>query len=389
MSSGGDIWPLTEEQKLIQETARRFAKREVKPLAQELDETAKFSDDLYKKMAGAGLLGITIPMDWGGAEADTVSYSIVMEELSCGYAAIADLCGLVELDASLISELGTDKQKECYLPPLLRAESKCAFALTEPDAGSDLGSVITQAKKTSNGYVLNGRKAFINNGTICDFALVLTRTQEKETGNRGLSIFIVDADLPGFSRGKKENKMGQRHSQLADLIFEDCPLKEDSLLGKDGDGFKNMMIVLEKGRIGIASLALGIARCALEESLNYANTRVQFGKEISSFQAIQWKLADMATDIFAARAMIRHAALLKDKGVPATMHACMAKLFASEIAVKHTSEAVQIHGAYGYVKDYTVERLYRDAKVTQIYEGTSEVQNIVISRNLIRKGIMP
>jgi alkylation response protein AidB-like acyl-CoA dehydrogenase len=389
MSSGIEFWPLTDEQRMIQETARRFAEHEIKPAAKELDDSASFSEVIYKKMAEAGLLGITIPMEWGGAEADTLSYAIVMEELSCGYSSIADHCGLVELDGTLIHELGTEAQKERYLRRLLRAELKCSFALTEPEAGSDLASVKTRATKTDDGYVLNGRKAFIHNGPICDFALVLTRSQEGSVGNQGLSIFVVDATLPGFARGKKENKMGQRHSQLSDLIFEDCPLPPDALLGKEGDGFKSMMIVLEKGRIGIAALSLGITRAAFEESVTYAKTRVQFGKPISDFQAIQWKLADMATDIFAARAMIWHAANLKDRGVPATMHASMAKLFASETAVKHTSEAVQIHGGYGYIKDYTVERLYRDAKVTQIYEGTSEVQNIVIARSLLKKGWIP
>lgn len=238
-------------------------------------------------------------------------------------------------------------------------------------------------------YLLHGRKAFIHNGPICDYALVLARSQEGSSGHQGLSIFVVDSSLPGFSRGKKENKMGQRHSQLSDLVFEDCLLPFSSLLGKEGEGFKNIMLVLEKGRIGIAAVSLGIARAALEESVRYAKTRVQFGQPISNFQAIQWKLAEMATDIFAARAMIIHAAGLKDRGVPAAMHASMAKLFASEIAVKNTSAAVQIHGGYGYLKDYTVERLYRDAKVTQIYEGTSEIQNLIIARNLLKRGLMP
>jgi alkylation response protein AidB-like acyl-CoA dehydrogenase len=273
--------------------------------------------------------------------------------------------------------------------PLLRAKIKCAFALTEPNAGSDLASITTRARKTSDGYLLTGRKSFVHNGPICDFALVLARSQESSAGHQGLSIFIVDSSSRGFSTGKKENKMGQRHSQLSDLAFDDCPLPSDALLGEEGEGFKNIMLVLEKGRIGIAALALGITRAALEESIKYATTRIQFGQPISDFQAIQWKLAEMATDIFAARAMIFHAAALKDKGISATMHASMAKLFASEMAVRHTSAAVQIHGGYGYLKDYTVERLYRDAKVTQIYEGTSEIQNIIIARNLLKKGLRP
>jgi alkylation response protein AidB-like acyl-CoA dehydrogenase len=340
-------------------------------------------------MAEVGLLGITIPADLGGIGADTLAYALVMEELSWGYASIADQCGLVEIDATLLAELGTPAQQERFLLPLLRSEKKCAFALTEPNAGSDLASISTRAQKVPGGYSLNGRKTFIHNGPICDFALVLARSREGLTGNKGLGIFIVEADRSGFQRGKKEDKMGQRNSQLSDLIFEDCALPEEALLGGEGEGFKNMMIVLEKGRIGIAALSLGILRAAFEESLAYAQTRIQFGKTISEFQAIQWKLAEMATDIFAARSMIWHAAGLKDQGLPATMHASMAKLFASQASVKHTSAAVQIHGGYGYIKDYPVERLYRDAKVTEIYEGTSEVQRIVITRNLLKKGMRP
>jgi alkylation response protein AidB-like acyl-CoA dehydrogenase len=389
MSDQSELWPLTEEQKMIQETAHRFAEREVRPVAPQLDQSATFSEEIYAKMAEVGLLGITIPAELGGIGADTMTYALVMEELSWGYASIADQCGLVELDATLLAELGTPGQQERFLFPLLRADKKCAFALTEPNAGSDLASISTRAQKVPEGYALNGRKTFIHNGPICDFALVLARSQEGLPGYQGLGIFIAEADLPGFHRGKKEDKMGQRHSQLSDLIFEDCALSEEALLGSEGEGFKNMMIVLEKGRIGIAALSLGIARAALEESLAYAKTRIQFGKPIAEFQAIQWKLAEMATDVFAARAMIWHAAGLKDQGLPAAMHASMAKLFASQTAVKHTSAAVQIHGGYGYIKDYPVERLYRDSKVTEIYEGTSEVQHIVISRSLLKKGMRP
>jgi hypothetical protein len=312
-----------------------------------------------------------------------------MEELSYGYASIADLCGLVELIATLLSELGTEEQKKRYLIPLVKAELKCAFALTEPDAGSDLAALSSLAQKVSGGYLLNGSKSFIHNGPVCDFALVLARCQEDGDRHRSMGIFIVDSDLPGFSRGKKENKLGQRASQLSSLFFKDCLLPPESLLGNEGDGFKNMMIVLEKGRIGIAALALGIARAALAESLKYTESQMQADKPSANTQTVQWKLADMATDIFAARAMIRHAADLKDKGIPATMHASMAKLFASEMAVKHTAAAIQIQGIRGYSKDSIVERLYRDAKVTQIYEGTSEVQHIIISRNLQRKGLRP
>jgi alkylation response protein AidB-like acyl-CoA dehydrogenase len=389
MNTGVDLWPLTDEQKTIQDKARGFAEREVKPVAKELDRSAHFFPEIYRKMAEVGLLGITIPTEWGGVGADTVSYVIVMEELGWAYASIADQCGLVELCATLLSELGTPEQKERFLAPLLRAELKVSFALTEPNAGSDLASIITRAHKTSDGYLLNGSKTFIHNGPVCDFALVLARSQEDSVGHRGMGIFIVESTLPGFSRGKKENKMGQRASQLSDLVFEDCPLRHEALLGQEGDGFKNMMIVLEKGRIGIAALSLGITRAAMEESLKFATKRVQFGQPISSFQATQWKLAEMAVDIFAARAMIMHAAKLKDKGIPAFMHAAMAKLFASEMTEKHTRAAVDIHDCYGCFNDYPVERLFRDARVTRIYEGTSEIQHIIIARGLLEKGLMP
>jgi alkylation response protein AidB-like acyl-CoA dehydrogenase len=389
MTSEVDYWPLTDGQKNLQKTTRDFSEKEIRPLVKEIDEEARFPKEIYDKIAKTGLFGITIPEPWKGLGRDTVSYALVMEELSWGYASVSDQCGLVELVGTLLSELGTKDQKERFLPPLLQGEKRCSFALTEPGAGSDLGSVMTRARKTPEGYLLNGSKAFIHNGPVCDFALVLARSQEGSIGNRGLSIFIVESTLPGFSRGKKEIKLGQRGSQLSDLVFQDCPLSPDTLLGKEGDGFKNMMIVLEKGRIGIAALSVGITRAALEESLNYTKAHEYSGQPIAKLQAVQWKLADMAVDIFAARAMILHAASLKDKGIPGATHASMAKLFASEMAVKHTSIALQLFGHSGNIKDYPVERLYRDSRVTKIYEGTSEVQHIVISRNLIERGLMP
>lgn len=389
MAVEADFGLLTDGQRDLKQFTRNFAEKEIRPLVKELDESGRFPHEIYQKMAEEGLFGITISTQWGGAGVDTVSYAIVMEELSWGYASVADQCGLIELVATLLSELGTEAQQERFLLPLLRAESRCSFALTEPGAGSDLGSLVTRAQKTSDGYLLSGNKTFIHNGPVCDFALVLTRSQMNSKGNRGLSIFIVEANLPGFSRGKKESKLGQRASQLSELIFEDCALPQDALLGGEGDGFKNMMIVLEKGRIGIAALSVGIARAALEESLSYAKTHEHFGQAVAKRQSIQWKLAEMAVDIFAARTMILHAAALRDKGIPASMHASMAKLFASEIAVKHTSSALEIHSRYGSVKEYSVERLYRDARVTKIYEGTSEVQHIIIFRSLLEKGLMP
>jgi hypothetical protein len=391
MPANDDFWPLTARQRELRHIAREFARKNIRPLAEALDRNAQFSEEIYREMGRQGLLGITIPDEWGGAGADTIAYALVMEELSVGYSSIADLCGLVELCATLLHGLGTDAQKKRYLAPLLKSEVTCSFALTEPDAGSDLGALVTTAEKTADGYVLNGSKIFIHNGPICDFALVLARSPAPadETRRRPMSIFVVDADKPGFSRGAKEHKMGQRASQLASLYFKDCRLPDDAVLGTEGEGFKHMMMVLEKGRIGIASLSLGISRSALEESLKITADNLAAERPGANTQTIQWTLADMAADIYAARAMITHASGLKDTGISANMHASMAKLFASESAVKHTSAALQIAGLQGYTQGSMLERLYRDAKVTQIYEGTSEVQRIIISRDLQRKGLRP
>jgi alkylation response protein AidB-like acyl-CoA dehydrogenase len=389
MSSNDAFWPMTDRQRELQQKARAFAAEHITPVVEQLDQTAGFAADIYREMGRQGLLGFTIPRAWGGAGADAVAYALVMEELSIGYASIADLCGLVELCATLLCTLGTDSQKKRYLLPLLKAQTKCSFALTEPDAGSDLAALATAAEKTADGYVLNGSKIFIHNGPICDFALVLARSPAERQGRPPMSIYVVDADNPGFARGPKENKMGQRASQLSSLYFKDCRLPPDALLGAEGEGFKHMMIVLEKGRIGIAALSLGILRCAMETVLNRTSAKMQADLPGANTQTVQWALADMATDMYAARAMILQAARLKDQQIPANMHASMAKLFASEAAVKHTGAAVQLTGFEGYARGSVLERLYRDAKVTQIYEGTSEVQRIIIARNLQRQGLRP
>jgi alkylation response protein AidB-like acyl-CoA dehydrogenase len=389
MTANEAFWPMTDQQRELQQKAREFALNEIMPKARDLDLTAKFSKEIYKKLAQQGLLGITIPGKWGGAEADTLSYALVMEELSVGYASIADLCGLVELCATLLNELGSNSQKERYLVPLLKAESICSFALTEPDAGSDLAALSSAAEKAADGYVLNGSKIFIHNGPMCDFALVLARSPGDESKRRPMNIFIVESGYPGFSRGGKENKMGQRASQLSSLYFKDCHLPQDAVLGTEGEGFKHMMMVLERGRIGIASLSLGIMRSALEETLKNTADIQRTDQPGANTQTVQWAVANMATDMYAARAMIAQAARLKDQGIPANMHASMAKLFASDAVVKHTEMAVQIAGLKGYAQGSIVERLCRDAKVTQIYEGTSEVQRIIIARNLQQKGLWP
>ncbi len=374
---------LTEEHEAIREMTRHFADNEIRPVANELDEAERFPAEIYEQMAGLGLFGICAPEEYGGAGADTMSYAIVMEELSRGYASVADQCGLVELIATLLTKHGTEAQKEKYLRPLLKAELRCAYALTEPESGSDLASLRTTAVRDGDGWVLNGEKIWIHNAPVCDFAVVLTRT-DKTAGHRGMSIFIVDRALDGFNSGPKEHKMGQRASQVGALHFGDVRLSADSMLGDEGRGFHMMMSVLEKGRTGIASLAVGIMQAGLEAATDYAKVRKQFGKTIGEFQGVQWMLADMAKDITAARLLVHNAAARIDAGIPATSESSMAKLFASDAAVQHTANAVQIFGGSGFIRGFEVERLYRDAKITQIYEGTNQIQRMIIARNLLK-----
>jgi len=366
----------------IRETTRRFAEGRVRPAAETLDATESFPEDLYRECAALGLFGITVPEAHGGLGADVRTYAVVMEELARGYASVADQCGLVELIGTLLSTYGTAGQISRYVPPLLRFEKRCAYALTEAEAGSDLASLKTTAVPDDEGWRLTGQKLWIHNAPVADFALVLART-DPQAGHRGMSIFIVDLDRPGCSRGKKEHKMGQRASQVGALFFDDVRLPADALLGPAGRGFHAMMSVLEKGRIGIGSLAVGILQDALEASVAYAKTRRQFGKPIADFQAIQWMIADMAKDIAAARLLVQAAASKLDRGERATLESSIAKCFASDAAVLHTQNAVQIHGGSGYIRGVVVERLYRDAKITQIYEGTNQIQRMIIARQLL------
>jgi hypothetical protein len=361
---------------------RDFAEREIRPRAAALDESESYPEDLYREMARLGLFGITTPEVMGGLGADVVTYAIVMEELSRGYASVADQCGLVELVSTLLAEHGTAAQQARYLQPLLRFERRCAYAITEPEAGSDVSGVRTTAVRAGAGWRLTGEKIWIHNAPVADFAVVLART-DPAAGKRGMSIFLVNADAPGFSRGRKEHKMGQRASQVGALAFNDVALGPDALLGQEGRGFHMMMSVLDKGRVGIAALAVGILQDALDESVAYAKTRRQFGREIADFQAVQWMLADMAKAAHAARLMTRHAAERLDAGARASADCSMAKLFASDAAVEHTANAVQVHGGIGYIRGTTVERLYRDAKITQIYEGTNQIQRMIIARHLL------
>jgi alkylation response protein AidB-like acyl-CoA dehydrogenase len=371
-----------ERHRAIQEMVREFAQEEIAPRAAELDDSEAFPEGLYREMARLGLFGITVPEVLGGLGADVVSYAIVMEELSRGYASVADQCGLVELVGTLLAQHGTKEQQERYLRPLLRFERRCAYAITEPEAGSDVSGVRTTAVPDREGWRLTGEKIWIHNAPVADFAVVLART-DPAAGKRGMSIFLVDAEAPGFVRGRKEHKMGQRASQVGALAFNDIRLGRDAMLGQAGRGFHMMMSVLEKGRVGIAALAVGILQAALEESVAYAKTRRQFGQAIADFQAVQWMLADIAKATHAARLMTRHAAEKLDAGAPAGIDCSMAKCFASDAAVEHTANAVQIHGGIGYIRGTPVERLYRDAKITQIYEGTNQIQRMIIARQLL------
>ena len=373
---------LSEEHEGVRAQARRFAEAVIRPVAAELDREERFPTEIYAEMARLGLFGITVPEADGGSGADCLAYALVMEELARGYASIADQCGLVELVGSLLAEHGTAEQKAGYLAPLLSAERRCAYAITEAGAGSDVAGIRTTAVRAGRGWTLNGEKIWIHNAPVCDFAVVLART-DPDAGRRGMSVFLVDRDLPGFEVGAKERKMGQCASQVGALRFEDVEVGEDARLGPENRGFHMMMSVLDKGRIGIAALALGILRAALEAALDHARTRRQFGQSISEFQGVQWLLADMAKDAEAASLLVRSAAAAMDRGERATLEASMAKCFASDAAVQHTSHAVQIFGGSGYIRGFEVERLYRDAKITQIYEGTNQIQRNIIARHLL------
>ncbi|GGJ35998.1 acyl-CoA dehydrogenase family protein [Neoroseomonas lacus] len=377
-----DAQGLSDTHAAMRDTARRFAEAEISPIAAELDESEAYPAELYGSLAKAGLFGITVPDALGGAGADALAYALVMEELSRGYASVADQVGLVELLGTLITHHGSAAQQARYLVPLLKAERRCAYALTEADAGSDLGSLKTTATRDGAGWVLNGAKLWIHNAPVADFAAVLART-DPAAGHRGMSVFLVDLDAAGVARGRREHKMGQRASPVGGLNFDAVRLPGDALLGTEGRGFHMMMSVLDKGRVGIAALALGILMAALEDSIAYAKQRVQFARPIAEFQAVQWMIADMAKDAQAARLMIMEAARLLDGGGRATLAASMAKCFTADAAVARTADAVQIHGGSGYIRGVRVERLYRDAKITQIYEGTNQIQRMIMARTLL------
>ena len=376
---------LTNEQQMLRKMYREFAENEVKPLAEEIDEEERFPMETVEKMAKLGMMGIYFPKEYGGAGGDVLSYAMCVEELAkvCGTTAVI-VSAHTSLCCAPIYENGTEEQKRKYLPDLLSGRKIGAFGLTEPNAGTDASGQQTTAVKNENGdYVLNGSKCFITNGNVASTFVVFAMT-DKSKGNHGISAFIVDKDDPGFSIGKIEHKMGIRGSQTSELIFEDVHLPADRLLGKENGGFKIAMMTLDGGRIGIAAQALGIAQGALDKAVQYMKERVQFGKTLDKFQGLQWMVADMATQIDAARLLVRRAAFNHDVGLPFTKEAAMAKLYASEVAMDVTTKCVQIYGGYGYIREYPMERMMRDAKITEIYEGTSQVQRMVIAGQVLR-----
>ncbi len=376
---------LTKEQAMMQKLCREFAVNEIEPIAADTDATEQYPWDLVHKLQKYGLLGIQFPKELGGSGGDTICYTIAIEEASrfCGTTGCI-LSSHATLCAWPIFKYGTPEQKEKWLRPLISGKKMGAFGLTEPNAGTDSAAQQTIAEKQEDGsYIINGSKVFITGAGCAETYIVFAMT-DKKLGNKGISAFIMDINDPGFSIGKIEHKMGIRGSQTGELIFENVHLPADRLLGKENGGFKIAMTTLDGGRIGIASQALGIAQGALDQAIAYMKERVQFRKPLSSFQGLQWMVADMETNIEAARLLVRRAAFNKDHGLPYTKEAAMAKLFAAETAMDVTTKCVQIFGGYGYTREYPVERMMRDAKITEIYEGTSQVQRMVIAGQLLR-----
>ncbi|HEY7894136.1 MAG TPA: acyl-CoA dehydrogenase family protein [Gemmatimonadaceae bacterium] len=377
--------PLTEEQRGIQQLARDFAREEIAPHSDAWDRDAIFDRGTIARLGELGFLGMLIPEDLGGLGLDTCTYLVALEEIAAVDASVAVAMSVHNsLPTQMLLRWGSDEQKERYLRPMARGEWLGAFALSEPDAGSDAASMRAQAVRDGDCWVLNGTKAWVSSGSHAEVILAMARTDKPgdRRGARGISAFVVTPDMPGFKVGKKEDKMGLRASPTVQLIFENLRVPAANLLGAEGSGFIYAMQSLDNGRLGISAQSIGIARAALEVATAYAAERRQFGKPIKEFQAIQFKLADMATRITAARALLYAAASAKDRGEPITQFSSMSKLMASETAMWVTTQAIQILGGYGYVRDYPVERLFRDAKVTEIYEGTSEIQRIVIAREL-------
>lgn len=375
---------LTEEQMMLKKMVHDFAEKELKPVASEIDKTGEFPWTNIRKMGELGLMGMTISPDYGGAGMDTICYAIAVEEVSrvCGSTGLImashnSLCG------EHINIVGNEDQKRKYLPPLAGGEVMGSWGLTEPGAGSDAGAVSTTAELRGGEWILNGRKVFTTNGHEAETFVVVAST-DKSKGSRGISSFVVEKGTPGFTLGKKEDKLGLRACVTSELIFEDCAIPEENLLGEQDQSFRDVLRVLDGGRISIGAMGLGIAQGCFEESVEYSKIREQFGHPINRFQAIQWMLADMATEIEASRLLVYKAAHLKDQGKRYKKEAAMCKLYASEVGMRAATKAIQIHGGYGYTKDYPVERMFRDVKLCEIGEGTSEIQRLVIAREILK-----
>jgi alkylation response protein AidB-like acyl-CoA dehydrogenase len=374
----------TDEQQQLRKSVREFAEREILPHVMEWDEASRFPLETVKELGRLGLMGSIFPIEYGGSGMGYVEYALAIEELSRVDGSVGIIVAAhTSLGSNHIFIAGTEDQKRKYIPKLATGEFIGAWGLTEPGSGSDAGSARMTALRKGDSWVLNGTKTFCTNGHYADVVVVIAVT-DKTAHTHGLSAFVVDKGTKGFKPGKKENKLGLRASDTAELIFEDCVIPAENLLGKEGDGFIDAMRVLDGGRISIAALSLGMAQGAFEAALKYSRQRKQFGKAISEFQAIQWKLADMATEIDAARLLTMRAASLKDAGRKSTQESSMAKLYASEVAVRCANEGVQIHGGYGFIKDYPAEKFYRDVKLCTIGEGTSEIQRLVIARQLLK-----
>jgi alkylation response protein AidB-like acyl-CoA dehydrogenase len=375
---------LSDAQRMLRDMVREFAEKEIKPRAAEIDRTDEFPWDLWKRMAELGILGMMMPPEYSGSGMDTVCWAIAQEEMARASVVVADIQLLSNLMQNMILKNGSDAQKQKHLPALISGEKICIIAQTEPGAGSDVAGIQTTARPERGGYVLNGTKRFITCAMLADLAVVVA-TVDKSKGRQGITLFLVEKGTPGFSPGSKEHLLGVRGMGTGEVVFDNCWVSKECLLGGEGEGFKRAMMSLDTGRIGIGCQALGLAQAAMEESVRYAKQRAAFGQPIANLQAIQIKLADMSAGIEAARLRLRHAAWLKDQGRPIIREAAEAKLLASDLAVRVTTEALQIHGAYGYSTDFPIERMYREAKVYQIWEGTSEIQRVVIARQLLKE----
>ena len=374
---------LTDAQRAVRDLARGFAEREIAPRAAEIDRTDVFPRDLYRRMAELDLLGMTVPPAYGGAGADTVSWCVAQEELARGSAAVADAQLLCKLMCDVLLQTGSEAQKRRHLPAMVRGETICAIAQTEPGAGSDVAGIQTTARPVTDGFVLDGTKRFITAAGVCDLAVVVATT-DRSRGRAGIGLFLVEMGTPGFTRGGLESLLGVRGLATGELVFADCRIPAGACLAPAGEGFKRAMVSLDGGRIGIGAQALGIAQAAFEAALAYAKSRPAFGQPIAQFQAVQFLLADMAAGLEGARLLLRRAAWLRDQGRPLIRAAAEAKLVASELAQRVTADALQIHGAAGYSTEFPVERLYRDARVYTIWEGTSQIQRLVIARQLLK-----